>query len=375
MRVLVSGGGTGGHIYPALAVAVQLREEYQAEILFLGSDDGLETEIVPAAGFRLATIKAGKLRRYISWETITGVMRVPVGMIEAINLVGQFRPGVAFTSGGYVAVPAGLAARFERVPLLMHQQDVPPNLSNRLVAPLATRISVAFADSLAYFPARKTLQLGNPLRQAMLDVRQTPPQEARRALGFERQEPLLLVTGGSQGARHLNQTVGKALPDLLAHCQVLQISGNALYNETRELCESVLAAQDEAVRRRYRLVAYLNEEMPLALQAADLVLCRSGASTLSELAALGKPSILVPLPPAIGSSPQEANAEMFGRNQAARVMKDGDLKPQVLVENVTSILASSTLLEAMSNAASSFAKPQATQEIAAEIVKIAKVRK
>jgi UDP-N-acetylglucosamine--N-acetylmuramyl-(pentapeptide) pyrophosphoryl-undecaprenol N-acetylglucosamine transferase len=375
MRVLVSGGGTGGHIYPALAVAMQLREEYQAEILFLGSDDGLETEIVPAAGFRLATIKAGKLRRYISWETITGVMRVPVGMIEAINLVGQFRPGVAFTSGGYVAVPAGLAARFERVPLLMHQQDVPPNLSNRIVAPLATRISVAFADSLTYFPARKTLQLGNPLRQAMLDVRQTPPQEARRALGFERQEPLLLVTGGSQGARHLNQTVGKALPDLLAHCQVLQISGNALYNETRELCESVLAAQDEAVRRRYRLVAYLNEEMPLALQAADLVLCRSGASTLSELAALGKPSILVPLPPAIGSSPQEANAEMFGRNQAARVMKDGDLKPQVLVENVTSILASSTLLEAMSNAASSFAKPQATQEIAAEIVKIAKVRK
>ena len=375
MRVLVSGGGTGGHIYPALAVAMQLREEYQAEILFLGSDDGLETEIVPAAGFRLATIKAGKLRRYISWETITGVMRVPVGMVEAINLVGQFRPGVAFTSGGYVAVPAGLAARFERVPLLMHQQDVPPNLSNRLVAPLATRISVAFADSLTYFPARKTLQLGNPLRQAMLDVRQTPPPEARRALGFERQEPLLLVTGGSQGARHLNQTVGKALPDLLAHCQVLQISGNALYNETRELCASALAAQDEAVRRRYRLVAYLNEEMPLALQAADLVLCRSGASTLSELAALGKPSILVPLPPAIGSSPQEANAEMFGRNQAARVMKDGDLKPQVLVENVTSILASSTLLEAMSNAASSFAKPQATQEIAAEIVKIAKVRK
>ena len=375
MRVLVSGGGTGGHIYPALAVAMQLREEYQAEILFLGSDDGLETEIVPAAGFRLATIKAGKLRRYISWETITGVMRVPVGMVEAINLVGQFRPGVAFTSGGYVAVPAGLAARFERVPLLMHQQDVPPNLSNRLVAPLATRISVAFADSLTYFPARKTLQLGNPLRQAMLDVRQTPPPEARQALGFERQEPLLLVTGGSQGARHLNQTVGKALPDLLAHCQVLQISGNALYNETRELCESALAAQDEVVRRRYRLVAYLNEEMPLALQAADLVLCRSGASTLSELAALGKPSILVPLPPAIGSSPQEANAEMFGRNQAARVMKDGDLKPQVLVENVTSILASSTLLEAMSNAASSFAKPQATQEIAAEIVKIAKVRK
>src|SRR5215470_19629611 len=207
MRVLVSGGGTGGHIYPALAVAMQLREEYQAEILFLGSDDGLENEIVPAAGFRLATIKAGKLRRYISWETITGVMRVPVGMVEAINLVGQFRPSVAFTSGGYVAVPAGLAARFKRVPLLMHQQDVPPNLSNRLVAPLATRISVAFADSVPYFSAHKTLHLGNPVRQEILAIRQIEPEKARQQLGFTAQLPLLLVTGGSQGARHLNQVV------------------------------------------------------------------------------------------------------------------------------------------------------------------------
>jgi UDP-N-acetylglucosamine--N-acetylmuramyl-(pentapeptide) pyrophosphoryl-undecaprenol N-acetylglucosamine transferase len=372
MRVLVSGGGTGGHIYPALAIATQLREEYQAEILFLGSDDGLETEIVPEAGFRLATVKAGKLRRYVSWQTITGVMRVPMGMIQAINIVGRFRPQVVFTSGGYVAVPTGLAARLNRVPLLMHQQDVLPNLSNKLVAPLATRISVAFTDSLAYFPVHKTLQLGNPIRQAMLDVRQMLPQKARMTLGFEDQEPLLLVTGGSQGARHLNQIVGEALPDLLAHCQVLQISGKELYNETRELSNSVLAHLEETLRRRYRLVAYLKEEMPLALQAADLVLCRSGASTLSELAVLGKPSILVPLAPAIGSSPQEANAEMFGRKAAAEVIKDSDLKPQVLVERVKFILSSATRLEAMAEASRSFAKPQATQEITAELVKIAR---
>ncbi len=372
MRVLVSGGGTGGHVYPALAIATQLREKYQAEIVFLGSDDGLETEIVPAAGFRLATVKAGKLRRYVSWQTITGVMRIPMGMIQAIDIVGKFHPQVVFTSGGYVAVPAGLAARLNRVPLLMHQQDVPPNLSNKLVAPLATRISVAFTDSLAYFPAHKTLQLGNPIRQAMLDIRQTLPQEARQTLGFEELEPLLLITGGSQGARHLNQIVCKALPDLLAHCQVLQISGKELYSEAHELSNSILAHLDESLRKRYRLVAYLNEEMPLALQAADLVLCRSGASTLSELAVLGKPSILVPLPPAIGSSPQEANAEMFERKAAAEVIKDQDLKPQVLVERVKYILSSSTSLEAMAEASRSFAKPQATQEITAELVKIAR---
>src|SRR5437660_7598602 len=195
MRVLVSGGGTGGHVYPALAIAIRLREEYQAEIMFLGSDDGLETEIVPAAGFLLATVKAGKLRRYVSWRTITGVIRVPMGMIQAIDIVGKFHPQVVFTSGGYVAVPAGLAARLNRVPLLMHQQDVPPNLSNKLVAPLATRVSVAFTDSLAYFLAHKTLQLGNPVRQEILDMRQVSPQEARRQVGLNAQAPLLLVTG------------------------------------------------------------------------------------------------------------------------------------------------------------------------------------
>ena len=126
------------------------------------------------------------------------------------------------------------------------------------------------------------------------------------------------------------------------------------------------------MKKRYRLIAYLNEEMPLALQAADLVLCRSGASTLSELAVLGKPSILVPLPPAIGSSPQEANAEMFERKAAAEVIKDQDLKPQVLVERVKYILSSSTCLEAMAEASRSFAKPQATQEITVELVKIAR---
>src|SRR5437660_8436799 len=199
MKVLVSGGGTGGHIYPALAVARLLEKQYQAEILYLGSDDGLENELAPAAGFPLAVIKAGKLQRYVSWTTVTGVARVPVGITQAVVIVRRFRPDVVFTSGGYVAVPAGLAARLNGVALLMHQQDVPANLSNRLIAPLATRISVAFADSLAYFPARKTLQLGNPMRQAMLDIREVSPQQARRQVGLNAQAPLLLVTGGSQG--------------------------------------------------------------------------------------------------------------------------------------------------------------------------------
>ncbi len=373
MRVLISGGGTGGHIYPALAVATQLRDTYKADILYLGSDDGLETELVPAAGFPLATVRAGKLRRYVSWQTAVGVARVPLGMAQAVSIVRKFRPDVAFTSGGYVAVPAGLAARLNGVPLLMHQQDVPPNLSNKLIAPLTTRISVAFSDSVRYFPAQKTLWLGNPVRQAILDVRQTIPQQARTKLGFAPEVPLLLVTGASQGARHLNQIVCQALSDLLKDYQILLISGSKLYDETRELSESKLAGLDEAIKQRFHLVPYLSEEMPLALQAAELVLCRAGASTLSELAVLGKPSILVPLPPAIGSSPQEANADTFARKQAAEVIRDVDLKPEVLIERVSFIITSPDRLLAMASAVREFAKPDATREIVETLIKLANV--
>jgi len=375
MKVLVSGGGSGGHIYPALAVAAQLEKTYAADILYLGSDDGLETELAPAAGFSFAMVKAGKLQRYLAWSTLAGIGRVPVGMVQAINIVRKFRPDVVFTSGGYVAVPAGLAARINGVPLIMHQQDVPPNLSNRLIAPLATRISVAFADSKAYFPARKTLQLGNPVRQEMLDIRSVSPEQARSQFGLAPELPLLLVTGGSQGARHLNQVVCAALPDLLPFCSVLQITGKKLFEETRTLAEQTMENLDEETRQRYKLVAYLNEEMPTALQAATIVLCRAGAATLSELAVLGKPSMLVPLPPAIGSSPQEANAAMFGRKGAAYVIKDIDLKREVIVKRIKDSFASINELTTIAQAALAFAMPDATQAIAAEVARIATMRR
>ncbi|MBV9710075.1 MAG: undecaprenyldiphospho-muramoylpentapeptide beta-N-acetylglucosaminyltransferase [Ktedonobacteraceae bacterium] len=368
MRVLISGGGTGGHIYPALSVATLLKDTYNADILYLGSDDGLETELIPAAGFRLARIKAGKLQRFVSWGTMKGIARVPVGVIQAISIVRNFHADVAFTSGGHVAVPSGLAARMNGVPLLIHQQDVPPNLSNKLLAPLATRISVAFADSLHYFPAHKTVQLGNPVRQAVLDVRQTSPQDARMALGLAADVPLLLVTGGSQGARYLNQTVCRALPELLLSCQVLQISGKKLFEETQALSTSMLADVPAETRQRYRLVPYMDAEMPLALQAAEMVVCRAGAATLSELAVLGKPSILVPLPPALGASPQETNASMFGHWQAAEVIQNNELKPDILVNRVKSDILDYVKLNAMAEAARRLAKPDATQEIVKTIV-------
>jgi UDP-N-acetylglucosamine--N-acetylmuramyl-(pentapeptide) pyrophosphoryl-undecaprenol N-acetylglucosamine transferase len=372
MRILVSGGGTGGHIYPALAIATQLQRTYAADILYLGSDDGLETQLVPAAGFRMATVKAGKLQRYVSLKTVKGVARVPIGMAQAVKIVREFHPDAAFTSGGYVAVPAGLAAKLSGTPLLLHQQDVPPNLSNKLISPLATRISVAFADSLRYFPSRKTLLLGNPVRQEILDVRQQSVKDARTLLGFNPDLPLLLVTGGSQGARYLNRVVVQALPALLQQCQVLQISGQKLFEETRQQADEVTAQLDSALKSRYRLVPYLSEEMPIALRAAEIVICRAGAATLSELAVLEKPSILVPLPPALGSSPQELNAQTFVKAQAADVVRNDDLTPELLQERVQALLQTPGLLEQMGQALQQFARPTATQDIAAAVAMLAR---
>jgi UDP-N-acetylglucosamine--N-acetylmuramyl-(pentapeptide) pyrophosphoryl-undecaprenol N-acetylglucosamine transferase len=372
MRILVSGGGTGGHIYPALAIATQLQHTYSADILYLGSDDGLETQLVPAAGFRMATVKAGKLQRYVSLKTVKGVARVPIGMAQAIQIVREFHPDAAFTSGGYVAVPAGLAAKLNGTPLLLHQQDVPPNLSNKLIAPLATRISVAFADSQRYFSARKTLLLGNPIRQEIIDVRQRSVAEVRTTLGFDPELPLLLVTGGSQGARYLNGVTVRALPTLLQQCQVLQISGQKLFDETRRQADEVLASMDSTMKNRYRLVPYLSEEMPIALRAAEIVICRAGAATLSELAILEKPSILVPLPPALGSSPQEVNAQTFARAEAADVVRNDDLTADVLQERVQVLLQTSGQLEHMAQALRSFARPEATQDIAAAVATLAR---
>jgi UDP-N-acetylglucosamine--N-acetylmuramyl-(pentapeptide) pyrophosphoryl-undecaprenol N-acetylglucosamine transferase len=378
MRILVSGGGTGGHIYPALAVARALQERYGAELLYLGDENGLETRIVPQSGLnlRFATITAGKLRRYLSAGTLTDLGRVPVGMAQALRSVGGFRPDAAFTSGGYVSVPAGVAARVFGAPLLMHQQDVSPNLANRLLTPVATRISVSFPPSVAYFPKRKTTLAGNPVRGPILAAAGADPAAIKARFGLDPSLPLLLVTGGSQGARHLNQVVTAALPYILPGCQVLHVSGQLTYEETKAQAQAQLAADPTGGRMaaRYQLHAYLDEPMPYALAASDVVLCRSGAATLAELAALGKPGLLVPLPPGFSGSPQQVNAEMFVRAGAATMLLDKDLAVDSLRGLLLPLLAEPRRLAAMGAAARTLARPNAAVELADAVAALARRR-
>ena len=357
-------------------MARALQERHGAEILYLGDESGLETRIVPQAGLPFATIKAGKLRRYLSAGTLTDLGRIPVGMAQALRHVGRFRPHAAFTSGGYVAVPAGVAARLYGAPLVMHQQDVSPNLANRLLRPVATRISVSFPPSLAYFPRRKTSLAGNPVRGPILAMAGAPPAALKARFGLDPALPLLLVTGGSQGARHLNQVMTAALPFLLPICQVLHISGELTYEETRTQAQAQLAADPTGGRlaARYQLYAYLDEPMPAALAAADVVLCRSGAATLAELAALGRPSLLVPLPPGFSGSPQQVNAEMFVKVGAAAMVLDRDLTVDSLRALLPPLLAEPRRLAAMGTAARTLARPNAAAELADAVAELARRR-
>ncbi|MFI5274923.1 MAG: UDP-N-acetylglucosamine--N-acetylmuramyl-(pentapeptide) pyrophosphoryl-undecaprenol N-acetylglucosamine transferase [Ktedonobacterales bacterium] len=373
MRILISGGGTGGHIYPALAVARELHERYGAELLYLGDINGLETELVPPTGIPFAGITAGKFRRYLSRGTLTDLARVPVGIRQAMTCVARFRPHAAFTSGGYVAVPAGIAARRYGTPLLMHQQDVSPNLANRLLTPIATRISVSFPESLRYFPRRRTSLAGNPVRTEILLAADRSPAACKVAFGFDPALPLLVVTGGSQGARHLNRVVAAALPALLPRCQVLHISGERTYDETRAAAEPAFAERPE-LRGRYVLRDYLTDRMPEALAAADIVLCRSGAATLAELAALGKPSILVPLPPGFTGSPQTVNAVMFRGAGAAELTLDRDLTPGGLAATLFPLLDSAPRRALMARAALALARPDAARALAGAVAELAQRR-
>jgi UDP-N-acetylglucosamine--N-acetylmuramyl-(pentapeptide) pyrophosphoryl-undecaprenol N-acetylglucosamine transferase len=373
MRILISGGGTGGHIYPALAVAHELRARYGAELLFLGDVNGLETEIVPRAGIPFAGITAGKLRRYLSRSTLTDLGRIPVGVRQALRIVRDFAPDAAFTSGGYVSVPAGIAARRAGAPLLMHQQDVPPNLANQLLRPFATRISVSFPGSLRYFPARKTSLAGNPVRDEVLRVAGQPAGRFKTSFGFDPEQPVLLVTGGSQGAWHLNQVIATALPALLPRCQMVHVSGDKTYEQTKAIAEPTLLKRPEW-RGRYVLMPYLTTRMPDALAAADLVLCRSGAATLAELAVLGKPSILVPLPPGFTGSPQAVNAQMFRGAGASDVLLDKDLTPESLQKVLLPLLENDARRMLMANATRSFAHPDAAAELADAVAGLAQRR-
>jgi UDP-N-acetylglucosamine--N-acetylmuramyl-(pentapeptide) pyrophosphoryl-undecaprenol N-acetylglucosamine transferase len=361
-RVLVAGGGTAGHVFPALAVARELRRLADVEPVFVGVADRLEARLVPQAGFRLREIRAVAIPRRLS----PSLLRVPGGVLasrrqcEAILEDEGARAVVTF--GGYVSFPASWAAARRRLPLVIHEQNAVPGLANRVGARWADQIAVSFPGSTHRFRRRERCAVtGNPVRDEMLALdRVARRAEARRRFGLDPDRPTLLVFGGSQGARSLN----RALVDSYRRwgdddIQILHAAGQALYNEAATAWERV---RTEGEGPRVRLVDFI-DDMGDAYAAADVVVCRSGATSIAELTALGLPAVLVPYPHATGEH-QRHNAEALERIGAAEVVADDELDGQRLVDKVRPLLTDPDRHAEVAAAARSFGRPDAATNVA-----------
>lgn len=371
MRVAVTGGGTAGHVYPALAIIQALAEaqntegkrppfERGVEILFIGSRQGMEAQLVAQAQVPFAGISAGGLRGMGLAQQMRHATSLVRGAMESWSILRKFRPHVLLATGGYVSAPVVLAARWQRTPTVIYLPDIVPGLAVRVLAPLATKVAVTAQRTARAF-GNKGIATGYPVRE---ELREVDRAEARRRFGFGPDLPLLFVFGGSRGAHSINMAVAENLTTLTDHAQVLHVCGQADYVWLEE-CRTALP---DPLAARYRVEPYLHEEMAGALVAADLAISRAGASILGELPAARLPALLVPYPYA--GRHQEQNARYLTESGAAVMIDDTELARQ-LAPVVTALLTDEVRRKQMRERLRRLDRPDAAQRIAGLLSELA----
>ena len=357
LRVLIAGGGTGGHVIPALAIARELRDAHGAEVRFVGTARGLETRLVPEAGFRLDLVRSGQLKNVSLTTRLRTVLDLPLGTVECVRLLRKFRPQVVVGVGGYASGPAMLAAILLRLPTLAFEPNAVPGMANRMVGRWVSAAAVNFAQTQSYF--RNARATGIPVRAEFFAIEPKPAGAPLR----------ILVLGGSQGARVLNEAMPKIAQRLLDQFSGLQIVHQAGARHAQTTTEAYARAC-LTCQQRIRVQPYL-DQMPREFATADLLLCRSGASTMAELGAAGRASLLVPFALAADDH-QHRNAEVFLNAGAARMLTEAELAdPDRLLHELASLLADPAVLRAMGKQARSLARPDAARQIALMIVDLA----
>jgi len=352
MRVILAGGGTGGHVIPALAIAQQLKLDYEAEALFIGTARGIENRLVPAAGFPLRLIQVGALKNVSLLTRVKTALELPRAVWTSSKILREFRPDVVIGVGGYASGPAMLAAILSRIPTLAFEPNAVPGFANRMVAPMVSAAAVHFEQTRRYF--RNCTVTGVPVRQAFFEAAQ---QEDQR-------QPTLLVFGGSQGAHAINQAMINALSllqDKMPELQIVHQTGERDYNDAE-------AAYGKAQLRAevHRFI----DNMPARFGQADLIVCRSGASTVAEITAAGKPALFVPFPRAADDH-QKVNAQALAKVNAAVMIEESQLTPARLAETVISLMGNRAHLIAMGEAARKLSHPSAAREIATMVARLA----
>lgn len=344
MRAILAGGGTGGHVIPALAIAQELKKTYNAEVLFIGTARGVENRMVPAAGFPLKLVQVGALKNVSLATRFKTMFDLPRAVLDAGKMLKDFRADIVIGVGGYASGPAMLAAVLKRIPTLAFEPNVVPGFANRIVARMVSAAAVHFTETAKYF--RRAEVTGVPVRQAFFEFTSVPHAN-----------PTLLVFGGSQGAHAINQVVMQSaakLRDRIPGLHIVHQTGERDYNDAaavyRDLGDSVEV---------FKFI----DEMPAFFARADLLLCRSGASSVAEITAAGKPAIFVPFPRAADDH-QKRNAKALEEAGAAIMLEEANLTSETLIETVTRLLGDSQRLQSMSEAARSLSHPNAARDIA-----------
>ncbi|HEV8563570.1 MAG TPA: undecaprenyldiphospho-muramoylpentapeptide beta-N-acetylglucosaminyltransferase [Actinomycetota bacterium] len=367
MRVLIAGGGTAGHVFPAIALAERLERDHGATVEFVGSPRGQEARLVPAAGFEFHAVAAEQMPRKVS----AAALRAPFTALASVRACRPIvaRADVVVGMGGYASLPAVLAARWMKKPLVLHEQNAVPGIVNRLAARWARSVAVSFTDALPRFSslAKRTVITGNPVRERVLDVaarRESLAKEACAELDLDPDALTVLLSGGSLGALAVDRLFAGALPLLKGRedLQVLALTGPGHL-------DVVEGAASSLTTPRVRALEFL-ERIELAYAVADLALSRAGAGNIAELAVCGVPAVLVPYPHATENH-QEANARELERAGAARVVLQGSLTPKVLVSTLTDLLADGEARRRMGAAARAWARPDAAARLADLVVEAA----
>lgn len=374
MRIALTGGGTGGHLFPILAVAQELKNLVSANIfqIPIGEGTGVEfmflgpktvgEEALAKEGIANKTIMAGKLRRYASLQNVYDIFKIPCGLFQALWHLFWFMPNVVFSKGGYGSVPVVLAAWIFHIPVIIHESDSVPGLANKFCAAFSQRIAISFNEAAKYFPAGKTALTGNPVRASLFGGNK---EAAKQLFGLNGQKHLLLVLGGSQGAQAINDLVFTSLLLIASRCEIIHQCGA----NNVELTKQILG---DKAPTDYHLLPFLDDaQMSQALAAADLVVARAGAGTIAEIAALGKASILIPLPNAAADH-QKKNATEFAKLGGAVIMEEMNLTPHLFQNQIFSLLDNPELLKKMGENAKQFSHPDAAKNLAQEILNMAK---
>jgi UDP-N-acetylglucosamine--N-acetylmuramyl-(pentapeptide) pyrophosphoryl-undecaprenol N-acetylglucosamine transferase len=356
---LIAGGGTGGHVYPAIAIADAVKARRpEARVVFAGTKDRLEATAVPKAGYALHPITVSGFQRELSLDTLQFPSQLAKGMMQSWRLVGAIEPDVAVGTGGYVAGPVLLAAWLRRRPIVIQEQNAYAGVTNRLLSMLASRIHLAFDEARDWVPAGRATVSGNPTRESLLHA---DIARARDVLGVPGDARVLLVFGGSLGSEALNSAMETNLEALLTdeHVHVVWQTGSRYYDDLQERVPE---------HPRLHLMKYI-DRMDLAYAAADLALCRAGAITCSELMVTGTPSVLVPSPNVVADH-QTKNARAMERVGAARVLPETNLERDLLA-TVRDLLGDPDTRREMADSARREARPEAADRIAADVLALA----